>query len=268
MPEFQSALQAVSGIPKKAILPRMMSEETIAKINEVITHYFETNTTTDWIPAKAIMPALIEAGIFNKDEKKGLPIRKVLRSLDKEAALSKMPRVHAERRAEHVYWYFVREGKEYTPTEAVPVISKKEQNILAIQNSDEYYLVNLCDELLEQKASRKHTFDTLVGSLHKRGKGRTKLPLDAYYKDLKLVIEFLKEPKEGEDVDETEQARRYQIKRYDERKKKAILKKELKLVEIKYAAFDCDETGKLIRNQEKDQKILKGMLKEYIGGKK
>ena len=46
-----------------------MSEENLKKINEVISHYFDTNTSVDWIPAKAIMPALIEAGIFTKDKK-------------------------------------------------------------------------------------------------------------------------------------------------------------------------------------------------------
>lgn len=71
-------------------------------------------------------------------------------------------------------------------------ITKKEQNLLIIQNSDEYYLVDLCDELLQQKASRKHTFPNLVENLHKKGKGITKISLDAYYEDLKLVLEFFK----------------------------------------------------------------------------
>lgn len=245
----------------------MMSEENLSKINEVIGHYFDTQTKADWIPAKVVMPALIEAGVFTKDEKKGLPLRRVLRKLDEAATLDKIPTVHAERNEEAVYWYFVREGKVYTPKEPVAAISKKEQRLLTIQNSDEYYLVNLCDELLEQKASRKHTFDTIVGSLHKRGKGRTKLPLDAYYEDLKLVIEFFREQVAIEDLDEAEQARLVQIKRYDQIKKKAILKRELHLVEINYSTFACDEAGKLVRDLEKDQNILKGMLKAFIGTK-
>ena len=48
-----------------------MSEDIIVQINEVIAHYFKTNENIDWIPLKAIMPSLVEANIFNKDEKKG-----------------------------------------------------------------------------------------------------------------------------------------------------------------------------------------------------
>tara|TARA_R110002050_G_scaffold4573_2_gene22111 strand:+ start:24033 stop:24767 length:735 start_codon:yes stop_codon:yes gene_type:complete len=242
----------------------MMSEENLKKINEVISHYFDTNTSVDWIPAKAIMPALIEAGIFTKDKKKGLPIRKVLRKLDEESTLSKIPTVFAERREDSVYWFFVRAGKSYIPKEPINTITKKKQSILNIQNSDEFYLVNLCDELLELKASRKHTFDELVGNLHKRGKRRTKLPLDAYYADLKLVVEFFMNKGVVEELDEKEQARIIQIKRYDQLKKKVILKKDLKLIEINYDFFECDETNKLLRNTEQDKLILSGVLKDFL----
>lgn len=241
-----------------------MSEENIKEVNEVINHYFDTNTSVDWIPAKTIMPALIEAGIFTKDKKKGLPIRQVLRKLDQESTLAKIPTVHAERRPESVYWYFVKTGKVYTPKELINPITKKEQSALSIQNSDEFYLVNLCDELLEQKASRKHTFDTLVGNLHKRGKGRTKLPLDAYYKDLKLVIEFKRKNEILDESDSKEQARITQISRYDALKKKAILKKDLRLMVINYASFECDDTNKLIRNTSHDMLVLRDLLKDFL----
>jgi len=241
-----------------------MSEENIVKINEVITHYFNTNPSVDWIPVKEIMPALIEAGIFKKDNKKGLPMRKVLRKLDLESELAKIPSVHAERRSDTIYWYLVRAGKKYEPKELINPVTKKEQNLLAIQNSDEYYLVNLCDELLQQKASRKHTFDTLVGNLHKRGKGRTKLPLDAYYENLKLVLEFFRKNEITEELDEEEKARKAQIKYYNQLKKKAILTKKLRLVEINYASFECDAENKLVKNSESDRSVLKGILKDFL----
>lgn len=247
-----------------------MSEENIAKINEVITHYFKSNPNIDWVPAKKLMPALIEAGVFKKDEKKGLPLRKVLRKLDAASQLDSMPAVHAERRSENVYWYIVREGKEYTPNELISPITKKEQGKLNIENSDEYYLVNLCDEVLEQKASRKHTFDTLVGNLHKRGKGRTKLPLDAYYEDLELVIEFFEKIDSVEELDDSkklnqkEQGRIAQRKYYDQLKKEAIIKKKLRLVEINYALFECNDENKLVRDAENDRLVLKGILKDFL----
>ncbi|WP_298426846.1 hypothetical protein [uncultured Kordia sp.] len=241
-----------------------MTDENIVKVNEAIAQYFEANTTIDWIPVKTIMPALVEAGVFVKDVKKGFPLRKVLRKLDKQSQLDKIPSVHAERRAENTYWYLVREGKTYTPKEEIPEISKKEQRKLAIKNSDENYLLDMCDELLDQKASRKHTFDTLVGNLHKRGKGRTKLPLDAYYKDLKLVIEFFQKEKNFEDLDEKEQARITQIKYYDELKKEAVLNKKFRYMKINYAQFECNENGKLIRNTENDTIVLKNILKDFL----
>jgi hypothetical protein len=241
-----------------------MTNENIEKINEAIAQYFNTNTTVDWIPVKTIMPALVEAGIFEKDVKKGFPMRKVLRRLDQKSELSKIPTVHAERRTENTYWYIVREGKEYTPKEAIPEISKKEQHLLDIKNSDENYLIDLCDELLDKKASRKHTFDTLVGNLHKRGKGRTKLPLDAYYKDLKLVIEFFKQTSAVSDLDEKEQARITQIKYYDELKKEAVLNKSMRYMKINHAQFECAENNKLIRNTENDILVLKEILKDFL----
>lgn len=241
-----------------------MTDENIAKINAVITQYFDTNTAIDWIPVKTIMPALVEAGIFEKDVKKGFPMRKVLRRLDQKSELDKIPTVHAERKTENTYWYLVREGKKYTPKEEIPEITKKQQHLLDIQNSDENYLINLCDELLDKKASRKHTFDTLVGNLHKRGKGRTKLPLDAYYKDFKLVIEFFQTNNPVNEVDEKEQARVAQIKYYDTLKKEAVLNKSFRYMKINYAQFECDDTNKLIRNTENDILVLKDILKDFL----
>lgn len=240
-----------------------MSEENLKKINDIISHYFDTNTSQDWIAVNVIMPQLIDAGVFTKDKKKGLPIRKLLRELDKQLALHKIPTVHAHKTQDHVYWYFVRVGKSYIPTQPVHSISKKAKGLLNIENSDEFYLVNLCDELLQQEASRKHTFDTLVGSQHKRGKGRSKLPLAAYYKDLKLVIEFLRHDQDFDALDKKAQARIIQIKRYHQLKKKFVLQKNLQFIEINYDAFACDANNKLTRNLEQDKLVLKGYLKTF-----
>ena len=56
--------------------------------------------------AKEFMPLFIENGIFNKDYREGLPIRKVLRALDTENSLDKIPYVHAERKSKITNWYF------------------------------------------------------------------------------------------------------------------------------------------------------------------
>ena len=56
--------------------------------------------------------------------------------------------------------------------------------------SDEYYIIDLCDKILDCKALRGHRFAFLLGDTSlKTGKKRT-LPVDAYYPDLQLVIEY------------------------------------------------------------------------------
>jgi hypothetical protein len=250
-----------------------MTEETIEKINEVIADYFNANSDVDWIPAKEIMPDLIKAGIFKKDEKSGLPLRKVLRALDEQDALDKIPYVHPERIEKNTYWYLVKESAQYVPKEIINPISKKQRAIINRKNSDESYIIDLCDELLNEKAARQHTFDFLVGDVHQDGRSRTQLPLDAYYLDLNLVIEYI-EMQQAPDADTTLDKqdkmtisgvrRAEQRKIYNRRKREVLRKKQINLVEIKYTDFELDSQNKLIRDNEKATKVLKKILKKFI----
>jgi len=246
-----------------------MVEENIAQINKVIAAYFKKNPKTDWIAAKEIMPALIQAGIFRKDHKNGLPLRRVLRALDKENALDKIPFVHAERKPENTYWYLVREGASFVPKETTYPESKKPKHI-SKEESDEFYLLDLCDELLNDTASRQHTFDFILGDLHKDGKSRTELPLDAYYDKLNLVIEFIDKQAAANDDDKSERMtisgvnRAEQRKLYEERKRDSLQEKNFRLIEIDYAVFESNDQKKLLRNKENDLLILQGILKDFI----
>ncbi|MCR4809370.1 MAG: hypothetical protein K5896_05880 [Prevotella sp.] len=51
----------------------MNKQERIERINKVLKDYFTNNPGASVVPAKDFMPLFIEAGIFNKDEKNGLP---------------------------------------------------------------------------------------------------------------------------------------------------------------------------------------------------
>jgi hypothetical protein len=55
--------------------------------------------------------------------------------------------------------------------------------------SDEAYVIDLIDELLQQKGHRQHRFDFLMGDPGKDGR-RAKLPVDVYYPSLNLVVEY------------------------------------------------------------------------------
>lgn len=248
-----------------------MTEENIAKINEVIDEFFKRTSKEDWVPAKKIMPDLIKAEVFIKDEKNGMPLRRVFRELDKENALAKIPSLHAERSGENTYWYLVREGATYVAKDPKDTgVPKGQQRRAARASSDEYYLINLCDELLQQSASRQHKFGFILGDYHKDEKTRTALPVDAYYPTANLVLEFqqvvddsIEFGKPGRNtisgVDRAEQRQIYAL-----RKRKALLVKDIPLIEIDFTVFALDADNKLVRNQDADVKVLKELLKDFL----
>ncbi|HIW43937.1 MAG TPA: hypothetical protein H9986_02810 [Candidatus Prevotella stercoripullorum] len=85
-----------------------MDIRKIEKINQVVDEYFANNPSVDKVQAKDLMPLFIKAGIFTQDQREGLPIRRVLRELDKDDKLDLMPCVYPERKNVNTNWYFVR----------------------------------------------------------------------------------------------------------------------------------------------------------------
>jgi len=248
-----------------------MSSDNITQINDIITEYFNTHKV-DYIPAKDIMPALISAGVFSKDHRKGLPFRKILRALDVKNELDKIPSVYADRQEKDTYWYLVREGKQFPAAEGSAPVSKKQLGISKRVNSDENYILNLCDELLNDTASRQHRFPFLLGDFHKDKKSRTKLPVDGYYENINLVIEY-KTKQQTEKVSNSEErapktvsgvSRDEQQKIYTQRKREVLERKNVNLIEINYFAFDYDDELNIIRNKETDTKIVEDLLKDYL----
>ncbi|HPT40561.1 MAG TPA: hypothetical protein PLQ44_03095 [Candidatus Paceibacterota bacterium] len=128
--------------------------------------------------------------------------------------------------------------------------------------SDESYIIDLCDEVLKQKAIRQHRFDFLKGDSGMR------LPVDAYYSSLNLVIEF-KEKQHTEAVkffDRRETVsgvgRGEQRKLYDQRRREVLPKHGINLIELDYSDFERSSNKKLIRNKELDlSKIIKKFKK-------
>lgn len=128
--------------------------------------------------------------------------------------------------------------------------------------SDESYVINLCDDVLKTKALRQHRFDFL------KGDSGTKLPVDAYYPSLNLVVEF-KERQHTEDWNFFNKrqtvsgvGRGEQRKLYDQRRRDILPKQGIKLIELDYSDFEHTRGKKLLRNREDDLKVIKKKLKK------
>lgn len=130
--------------------------------------------------------------------------------------------------------------------------------------SDEAYILDICDEILNVKGLRQHRFDFL------RGDSGTKLPVDIYYPTMKLVIEY-REKQHSEAVAFFDKritssgiSRGEQRKRYDELRRTEIPKNGLELIEFDYSEFGHTKGKRLFRNKEGDERIIREKLKNYI----
>ncbi len=129
------------------------------------------------------------------------------------------------------------------------------------KDSDEEYVINLCDEVLGLTARRQYCFDFLKGDT-----GR-KLPVDAYYEDLKLVVEYYeRQHTEAVPLFDNKPTvsgvpRGEQRRMYDERRRTKLPQHGINLVIISYLDFGTSK--KLMRDRDKDLEVVKEKLKEY-----
>jgi hypothetical protein len=100
---------------------------------------------------------------------------------------------------------------------------------------DETYIVDICNQVLELNASRGHRFDFLRGDPGKSGI-RLPLPVDAYYAELNLVVEY-HEHQHYEEVALFDRkivpsgiTRGEQRKKYDLRRRQVLRKRRLMAV--------------------------------------
>lgn len=241
----------------------------IQKINKVIEDYFELNKSVKIIPAKDMMPYFILAGVFTKDSKNGLPIRRILRRLDEKNQLHQIPFVYADRKDTNTNWFFQRNGS-YVPTPKEVVVKQKTKALSKTstrKDSDEYYVLNLCDEVLGKTGFRQHRFDFLLGDPNAQGKC-SKLPVDIYYPDFNLVVEYKEQQhtKPNKHFDKPDLFtvsgvhRGEQRKIYDQRRRDVLPQHGIKVIEISYSDFEFNSKDKLVRNRAKDLEIVKRKL--------
>lgn len=126
------------------------------------------------------------------------------------------------------------------------------------KSSDEHYIIDLCDEVLGQRANRQHRFDFL------RGDTGVTLPVDAYYPGLDLVIEYHESqhtkstPFFDRKATVSGVSRGEQRRIYDRRRQELLPQFGIKLVIISYSDFGLSK--KIVRNRERDILIIREIL--------
>jgi len=239
----------------------------ISQINKVLKEYFELNKSISIIPAKDMMAYFILAGVFEKDSKNGLPIRSILRRLDDKNELHKIPFIIAERKNTNTNWFFQRSEISVTIDKKVVNVKPKAQTISKTSSrieSDEHYVLDMCDEILGSIGIRQHRFDFLLGDPNEKGKC-TKLPVDSYYPELNLVIEYKEQQhtKPNKHFDKPDLFtingvhRGEQRKIYDQRRLDVLPKHGIKVVEIFYSDFECDKKERVLRSSGDLERVKK-----------
>jgi hypothetical protein len=84
----------------------------INKLNKVVEAFFKNNPDIQKIAAKELMPEFMKEGVFTSNHRDGLKLRELLRELDRENRLNRIPALHPERKTKNTYWYFVNLNKK------------------------------------------------------------------------------------------------------------------------------------------------------------
>ena len=131
---------------------------------------------------------------------------------------------------------------------------------------DEDYILDLSDELLGCRAERQHRFSFLRGD-----SGRC-LPVDAFYLELGLVIEY-RERQHSEAVAFFDRrltvsgmSRGEQRARYDQLRRDVLREQGLHLIELTVTEFLHTGRKRLRRARTEDVNVLRQRLAAFMGG--
>lgn len=132
-------------------------------------------------------------------------------------------------------------------------------------DSNEYYVISLCEKALGAPALRQARFDWLRGDPSSARPHGTKLPVDAFWPELGLVVEFQEEqhsqPSPFFDRRQTVSGvgRGEQRRLYDERKRTVIPQQGLRLVVIEKSAFVV-RSKRIVRDYIRDLATVQRFL--------
>ncbi|MFP8959331.1 hypothetical protein ACLIYP_01980 [Streptomyces nanhaiensis] len=135
------------------------------------------------------------------------------------------------------------------------------------QDSDEAYVLDLCDDALGEQGSRQHRFDWLLGDPGVSGR-RARLPVDSYWASHRLVVEY-REIQHDQPVPFFDKPDRLTVSGvhrgeqralYDARRDTEVSAHGLRLVVIRPSQLDADSRGRLRRNRETDLETIRSLL--------
>lgn len=144
------------------------------------------------------------------------------------------------------------------PAEETAAPTKLYEREKGRKTSDESYVIDLCDEILGSKALRQYRFDFL------KGDAGTRLPVDAFYPELKIVVEYYEsQHTQATPFFDNKQtvsgvSRGEQRRIYDQRRKEVLPEHDIKLIIISYTDFGTSKHLK--RNRDHDLRVIKDIL--------
>ncbi|ALV32254.1 hypothetical protein [Streptomyces sp. CdTB01] len=133
--------------------------------------------------------------------------------------------------------------------------------------SDEAYVLDLCDDLLGERGLRQHRFEWLLGDPGANGR-RVKLPVDAYWPGQHLVVEY-REIQHDQPVPHFDKPDRLTVSGvhrgrqralYDARRDTLVPQHGMRLVVIRPADLDADSRGRLHRSRRADLQAVRKIL--------
>ncbi|HMN40420.1 MAG TPA: hypothetical protein PKE29_06205 [Phycisphaerales bacterium] len=132
-------------------------------------------------------------------------------------------------------------------------------------DSDEHYVLDLCDEVIGVRGERQATFLWLVGDVSPTTGRARKLPVDGYWPALRLVVEF-QEKQHTEAVALFDRRatlsgvpRGEQRRLYDQRKVEILPQHGIRVVVIHKSEFTT-KADKIVRDHEHDIAVVRARL--------
>ena len=135
------------------------------------------------------------------------------------------------------------------------------------ENSDEAYVLALCDSVLDEIGMRQYRFDWLRGDPNQTGR-QVRLPVDGYWPRANVVVEY-REAQHFWPVPHFDKPERLTVSGvhrgiqralYDARREYLIPQHGIRLVIITLLHLASDSRGRLRRNRDEDLLAVKRLL--------